>query len=53
MDFVNWWFGEHWFWSTALTPAVTFAWCIFKGEVLRGVIAFLLAGFITVKWNRS
>ena len=43
MDFITWWFDEHWFWSTLLTPMITFAWCVFKGEVLRGVVAFLLA----------
>ncbi len=48
MDFVSWWFGEHWFWSTLLTPALTFAWCCYKGLVVRGIIAFFLAGFITI-----
>lgn len=48
MDFISWWFEEHWFWSTLLTPAMTFAWCCFKGLFWRGVVSFLLAGFITV-----
>lgn len=47
-NFIEWWFENHWFWSTILTPAITFAWCVFKGEVVRGIIAFLFAGFITL-----
>jgi hypothetical protein len=48
MDFITWWFDEHWVWSTLLTPAITFAWCCFKGEVVRGIVAFGLTGFITL-----
>ena len=52
-DFILWWFDNHWFWSTLLTPAITFAWCVFKGEVIRGIFAFLLAGFITFNYTRK
>ena len=52
MDFISWWFDKHWFWSTLLTPTLTFAWCIFKGEVIRGVIAFFLSGILTFKVTR-
>lgn len=52
MDFITWWFDEHYIWSTLLTPTVTFAWCIFKGEVIRGVIAFLwMMSFTTVRYR--
>ncbi len=46
-DFLGWWFGEHWFWSTVLTPALSFAWCCWKGLVLRGIVSFVLA-FVTI-----
>ena len=46
-DFLTWWFDVHWFWSTVLTSTMTFVWCIWKGEVVRGVVAFLLMGGLT------
>lgn len=43
-EFLSWWFTEHWFWSTVLTPWLCFAWACWKGLFWRGVMAFLLAG---------
>lgn len=54
MTFIEWWFSEHWFWSTVLTAPITFAWCVFKGEVVRGVIAFVIAfGSFTYSTTRG
>jgi hypothetical protein len=30
MDFLVWWFNDHWFWSTTLTPGSTCLWLIFN-----------------------
>lgn len=53
MDFINWWFGEHWFWSTIITPHLCFAWCCFKGLFWRGVVAFILSGFIVFSFSKK
>lgn len=52
-DFITWWFEEHWFWSTIITAPLAFAWCCYKGLVLRGIMAFLLSGFITFRFVPS
>ena len=43
MEFLEWWFTTHWFWSTLLTPMLCFAWACFKGLIARGIVSFLLA----------
>lgn len=53
MDFIAWWFEEHWFWSTLLTPMFTFAWACFKGLFWRGVVSFLLAFVFIGSTQRS
>ena len=42
MDFINWWFDQHYILSTAFTPGMTLAWCGFKGLFWRGVVALLI-----------
>lgn len=42
MDFITWWFTEHWILSTLFTPGFTFLWCVFKGDMfVRTVISLL------------
>ena len=53
MDFINWWFDKHYIWSTILTPAITLAWCCYKGIVGRGIIDFLLMGGTNYQINRK
>ncbi len=42
MDFIYWWFDEHYVWSTLLSPFVTFLWCCFKGLGWRGFSALMI-----------
>jgi hypothetical protein len=51
-DFITWWFDTHYIWSTLLTPAMTLAWCCWKGVVVRGSIAFICMGGITFGASR-
>jgi hypothetical protein len=49
MEFIEWWFTKHWIASTFFTPAMTLAWACYKGLVVRGIVAFLLMGAITIR----
>jgi hypothetical protein len=42
MDFITWLFEKHDVLSTVFFPLITLAWCIFKGEVLRGIACVFL-----------
>jgi len=42
MDFLAWWFMKHYIISTLLTPGMTLAWAIYKGLVVRALVAFFL-----------
>lgn len=45
MEFIEWWFAKHWFWSTLLTPGMCFAFACFKGLTVRAIVAlFWLIG---------
>jgi len=46
MDFIHWWFAEHWIWSTILTPWTTAVWCIFTDNGWR----FIVALFCGIVW---
>lgn len=43
MEFITWWFDTHYIASTLFTPALTLAWCCYKGLLLRGIIVFILS----------
>ncbi len=45
MDFLNWWFEQHYIISVIMTSPITFAWCWFKGETLRASICAILIIF--------
>jgi hypothetical protein len=47
IDFISWWFDEHYIISTLITPGFTLAWCGFKGLIMRGIISLLVWGIIT------
>ena len=42
MDFVSWWFDQHFIVSTICTPLLTVAWCTYNEILVRGVAAFLI-----------
>lgn len=53
MDFINWWFDTHYLWSTLLTPAMTIAWCCFKGDMVwRMIVAIFLYLAYNSRWDR-
>jgi len=52
MEFLEWWFTQHYIWSTLLTPKLTFIWAIYKSLMVRGTVAFFLA-FITVVFKEK
>jgi hypothetical protein len=43
MNFIEWWFVKHNFWSTFLTPEATLVWCVFTDSWWRFAVAFGLA----------
>ena len=49
MDFIIWWFGDHYVLSTIFTPGLSFGWCIYNGLVIRGIISFILMGLAVSK----
>jgi hypothetical protein len=51
MDFLSWWFDKHYIYSLFFTPGMSFAWCIWSGDLgWRPVIA---AGWaLTSMWIR-
>lgn len=51
-DFLTWWIEKHWFWSTVLTPGITFAWACYKGLFWRGVVSLLLLGGSTTVYKK-
>lgn len=42
MDFIYWWFDQHYIVSTLLTPTMTFAWSFYQESLLRGIISGIL-----------
>ncbi len=44
MDFITWWFQEHYIISTIITPGLTLVWCGFNGLLVRGIITFFIWG---------
>ena len=44
MEFITWWFDSHYIVSTIFTPGMALAWCVYKGLVFRGIVAFLILG---------
>ena len=42
VDFIYWWFDEHYIVSTLLTPVMTLAWCVYKELIIRGIISGVL-----------
>lgn len=46
MDFITWWFDEHYIFSTALSPVLTLAWSLYHGLIIRGIIS----GILTLVW---
>ena len=48
-SFIKWWFVDHWFWSTLITPQITFAYACWKGLVIRAIVSFLCLG----AWSQS
>jgi hypothetical protein len=51
MEFLEWWFTEHYIWSTLLTSKFTFIWAIYKGLVIRGAVAFILMLLGSIKFG--
>ena len=49
MDFIDWVFDKHYILSTIFIPGLSFWWCVYKGLVIRGVIAFILMSLTAVK----
>lgn len=39
MDFIAWWFDDHFILSTVFTPALSVAWCAYNEIVIRGIIS--------------
>ena len=52
MDFVHWWFDDHYIISTVLTPLMTAAWCVYTESLLRGLVAGALA-LVAFLWKVS
>jgi hypothetical protein len=50
MDFITWWFDEHYILSTVFTTNMSLAWSFFTGNVGRGVICTALI-FIGAAWQ--
>lgn len=42
MEFLEWWFTEHYILATLFTAKFTLIWAVYKGLVVRGIVAFLL-----------
>ena len=41
MDFIMWWFDDHYIWSTILTPKLSLIWAVYVGSVGRAFGCFL------------
>lgn len=44
MEFIEWYLDKHYIISTLLTPILALIWAVYKGLVLRGIVAFMLCG---------
>jgi hypothetical protein len=42
VTFLNWWFEQHWFWSTVLSPGASAVWSIYMEQTGRAVVATVL-----------
>ena len=42
MDFITWLFEKHDVISTLVFPLVSLAWCVFKGETVRGFVCLCI-----------
>ena len=42
MDFLTWWFDEHYIVSTIVTPALSIAWAIYKDRAIRLLLSFVV-----------
>jgi len=49
MIFMEWWFDSHYIMSTIFTPGFTFGWAVYKGLVIRGIVAIFIWGVIASK----
>jgi hypothetical protein len=48
MDFINWWFDQHYIVSTLLTPVMSLAWCFYQELIFRGIISGILSGILVL-----